>query len=101
MSLPDPRHELPPRTRERLDVGARRALRRRRRREAGQRRFDVLLGAVIGLIGVLIAPGVAMAALIAILVLLALGIYTLVTRRRRRAHRVRRRLPRAGNSAAR
>jgi|GEM_PF-3787460 Flp pilus assembly protein TadB len=101
MSLPDPRHELPPRTRERSETGAQRALRRRRRRVAGQRRFDVLVGVVVGIVGVLLAPGVAMAALIAILVLLALGIYALVARRRRRRHRVRRRLPRAGNSAAR
>jgi len=101
MSLPDPRHEPPPRSREPSAMGARRALRRRRRREAGQRRFDVLVGVVVGIVGVLLAPGVAMTALFAILVLLGLGIYALVARRRRRRHRVRRRLPRAGNSAAR
>jgi uncharacterized membrane protein YfcA len=101
MSLPDPRYELPLSGREHSPTAGRRSLRRRRRREAAQRRFDVLVGVVVGIVGVLLAPGVAMAALIAILVLLGVGIYAVVARRRRRRHRVRRRLPRPGNSAAR
>lgn len=102
MTLPNPRYEAPLGGHEHAQSVERRALRRRRRREAAQRRLDVLIGAVVGIIGVLIAPGVAMAALIAILVLVALGIYTLVVRRRRRQRlRVRRRLPRAGNYVAR
>ena len=62
-------------------AGGRARLRRRRR---ALRRFDILLGLVAGAVWLLVAPGVAMAGIVAAFVLLAAGVSLLVGRRRGR-----------------
>ena len=60
------------------------AARGTRRRRAAVRRLDVLLGVVVAIVWLLIAPGVALAGIIAVLVLLFAGVSVLVGRRRAR-----------------
>ena len=45
-------------------------------------RLDVAIGAVAALVTILVAPGIAMAAIIAVLVLIVAGVWLLVERRR-------------------
>jgi len=67
------------------------AERRARRRRRALRRLDILVGLIVGGIWLLIAPGVAMAGIVAVLVLLLAGSSWYVGRRRaRRALRPRR-----------
>jgi hypothetical protein len=68
--------------------------RRARRRRRGLRRLDIALGMIAGVIWIVFAPGIAIAGIIAVLVLALAGISLLFTRRRRRAGRGRRVLPR-------
>jgi hypothetical protein len=59
--------------------------RRARARRRGLRRLDVALGVLVGVIWIVVAPGIAIAGIIAVLVLALAGISFLVSRRRRRA----------------
>jgi hypothetical protein len=61
---------------------------RRRRRRRALRRFDVALGLIVGVIWIVVAPGIAIAGIIAALVLALAGISFLVTRRRARGRGV-------------
>ena len=86
-SEPQPRHHPEP---ARLD--SRRAELRARRHRRAMLRLDVAIGAVAALVTILVAPGIALAAIIAVLVLIVAGVWLLVERRRRRGSRRRRRL---------
>ena len=86
MSLSEPRQDFESRGPSRTALDARRAAKARRAALA-KRRFDVLLGVVIGLIVFLLAPGVATAALYAVLVLIALGARAAIAGRRQRRSR--------------
>jgi Flp pilus assembly protein TadB len=82
---PAPQSSLADDEREELgSAGARQRLRRRRR---ALRRLDILLGLIVGAVWLLVAPGVAMAGIVAALVLLVAGVSVLVSRRRGRRRR--------------
>jgi Flp pilus assembly protein TadB len=60
------------------------AQRRQRRRRRALRRLDILIGLVVGAIWLLVAPGIALAGIVAVVVLLIAGASWLLGRRRRR-----------------
>jgi len=76
---------------------------RRTRRRRAVRRLDILLGLVVGAVWVLLAPGIAMAGVIAIAVLALAGVSLLAgrVRRRRAGHTGAPRTPRRGLRARR
>jgi Flp pilus assembly protein TadB len=88
MSLHSEREPRPPEraSLEARDIGSARGVRRRR---SALRRLDMLIGLVVAVVWLLLAPGVAMAGIVAVLVLLIAGASALVARRRARRARVR------------
>ena len=87
MSQPEPLDQPEP-----SRPGSKRAALRARRRRRAMLRLDVAIGAVAALVTILLAPGIAMAAIIAVLVLIVAGVWALAERRRRRGPRRRRRV---------
>ncbi len=65
-----------------LGAAAREERRRRRRRRA-LRRLDVAIGLIVGIIVIVVAPGLALAGIIGAVVLIVAGLWVLVERRRR------------------
>jgi len=91
MSLrPQPQPPLAGDERDRPANGARSRRRELRRRRA-TRRLDILIGLVAGGIWLLVAPGIAMAAIVAAFVLLVAGASLVAVRVRARRRRRRRR----------
>lgn len=84
MSAPE---RQPLERREPVRLDSRRSELRARRHRRGMFRLDIAIGAVAALVTILLAPGIAMAAFIAVLVLIVAGIWALVERRRGRGPR--------------
>jgi hypothetical protein len=84
MSLPDA--STPPAPPGSHREGHRSELRARRRRRA-MLRLDVVLAALVALVGILASPGIAMAGIVAALVMIVAGVWILVERRPRRRRR--------------
>lgn len=89
MSGRQPIDDLPrmePSSGPRVRSGAVRALQRRERRMRARARLDILLGVGIAILVVLLAPGLAIVALVVVATLLACLVSWLVQRRRGRRH---------------
>ena len=67
----------------------RQARRRQLRRRRGLRRLDVALGVLVAIVALVVAPGVAVVAIGAVIVLLACALSLLIGRRRARRARTR------------
>ncbi len=66
------------------DLSRRRARRAQARRERTLLRADVAAGSVVAIIGLIVAPGLAIVAIVALAVLAVCGVWLLIERRRAR-----------------
>ena len=101
MSFTEPEHSVvsesvtPPST---AELQARRQDLRRRR---GRRRLDVAIGVLLAIFGIIVAPGLAVVAIVAVIVLLVCALSFFYARRRQRRARVVGSAPGARQSRAR